>query len=374
MEESDSEKKTEKENLGPRVEPPLGEPEESLGWAMPNAAMKKKVLLMGKSGSGKTSMRSIIFANYIARDTRRLGATILDRIHSLQINSSLSTYSLVDSVGNTKTFDVEHSHVRFLGNLVLNLWDCGGQDTFMENYFTSQRDNIFRNVEVLIYVFDVESRELEKDMHYYQSCLEAILQNSPEAKIFCLVHKMDLVQEDQRDLIFKEREEDLRRLSRPLECSCFRTSIWDETLYKAWSSIVYQLIPNVQQLEMNLRNFAEIIEADEVLLFERATFLVISHYQCKEQRDAHRFEKISNIIKQFKLSCSKLAASFQSMEVRNSNFAAFIDIFTSNTYVMVVMSDPSIPSAATLINIRNARKHFEKLERVDGPKQCLLMH
>ncbi|XP_007990048.1 ras-related GTP-binding protein B isoform X3 [Chlorocebus sabaeus] len=341
MEESDSEKTMEKENLGPRMDPPLGEPEGSLGWVLPNTAMKKKVLLMGKSGSGKTSMRSIIFANYIARDTRRLGATILDRIHSLQINSSLSTYSLVDSVGNTKTFDVEHSHVRFLGNLVLNLWDCGGQDTFMENYFTSQRDNIFRNVEVLIYVFDVESRELEKDMHYYQSCLEAILQNSPDAKIFCLVHKMDLVQEDQRDL--------------------------------AWSSIVYQLIPNVQQLEMNLRNFAEIIEADEVLLFERATFLVISHYQCKEQRDAHRFEKISNIIKQFKLSCSKLAASFQSMEVRNSNFAAFIDIFTSNTYVMVVMSDPSIPSAATLINIRNARKHFEKLERVDGPKQCLLM-
>ncbi|XP_003420438.1 ras-related GTP-binding protein B isoform X1 [Loxodonta africana] len=374
MEDSDSEKKMEKENLGPRMDPPMGEPEGSLGWVLPNTAMKKKVLLMGKSGSGKTSMRSIIFANYIARDTRRLGATILDRLHSLQINSSLSTYSLVDSLGNTKTFDVEHSHVRFLGNLVLNLWDCGGQDTFMENYFTSQRDNIFRNVEVLIYVFDVESRELEKDMHYYQSCLEAILQNSPDAKIFCLVHKMDLVQEDQRDLIFKEREEDLRRLSRPLECSCFRTSIWDETLYKAWSSIVYQLIPNVQQLEMNLRNFAEIIEADEVLLFERATFLVISHYQCKEQRDAHRFEKISNIIKQFKLSCSKLAASFQSMEVRNSNFAAFIDIFTSNTYVMVVMSDPSIPSAATLINIRNARKHFEKLERVDGPKQCLLMH
>ncbi|XP_049623258.1 ras-related GTP-binding protein B isoform X2 [Suncus etruscus] len=362
MEEPASEKKMEKENLGPRMDPPLGEPERSLGWVLPNTAMKKKVLLMGKSGSGKTSMKSIIFANYIARDTRRLGSTILDRLHSLQINSSLSTYSLVDSVGSTKTFDIEHSHVRFLGNLVLNLWDCGGQ-----------RENIFRNVEVLIYVFDVESHELEKDTHYYQSCLEAILQNSPDAKIFCLVHKMDLVQEDQRDLIFKEREEDLRRLSRPLECSCFRTSIWDETLYKAWSSIVYQLIPNVQQLEMNLRTFAEIIEADEVLLFERATFLVISHYQCKEQHDAHRFEKISNIIKQFKLSCSKLAASFQSMEVRNSNFAAFIDIFTSNTYVMVVMSDPSIPSAATLINIRNARKHFEKLERVDGPKQCLLM-
>jgi len=291
---------------------------------------------MGKSGSGKTSMRSIIFANYIARDTRRLGATI----------------------------DVEHSHVRFLGNLVLNLWDCGGQEAFMENYFAAQRENIFRNVEVLIYVFDVESRELEKDMHYYQSCLEAILQFSPDTKIFCLIHKMDLVQEDQRELIFKERETDLKRLSRPLDCTCFRTSIWDETLYKAWSTIVYTLIPNVQELEKHLNHFAEIIDADEVLLFERATFLVISYCQRKPHRDIHRFEKVSNIIKQFKLSCSKLAAQFQSMEVKNSNFAAFIDGFTPNTYVMVIMSDSSIPSAATLINIKNSRKHFEKLEGV----------
>ena len=95
------------------------------------------------------------------------------------------------------------------------------QEIFMENYFTTQRDNVFRNVEVLIYVFDVESREVEKDMHYYQSCLEAILQvcalsqcpwlwklmpfccgqNSPGAKVFCLIHKMDLIPEDQRKMV-----------------------------------------------------------------------------------------------------------------------------------------------------------------------------
>ena len=75
------------------------------------------------------------------------------------------------------------------------------QEAFMESYFASQRDNIFRDVEVLIYVFDVESRELENDMHYYQSCLEAILQNSHDAKIFCLIHKMDLVPDDQRDVV-----------------------------------------------------------------------------------------------------------------------------------------------------------------------------
>jgi len=287
---------------------------------------------MGKSGSGKTSMRSIIFANYIARDTMRLGATI----------------------------DVEHSHVRFLGNLVLNLWDCGGQEAFMENYFSSQRDHIFRNVEVLIYIFDIESRELQKDMSYYRSCIEAIQQNSKDAKVFCLIHKMDLIQEDQRDIVFKKRESELTNISSPMKITCFRTSIWDETLYKAWSSIVYSLIPNIKTLEAHLSKFCEICESDEVVLFEKATFLVISHSTRKSHRDDHRFEKISNIIKQFKLSCSKSQAQFQSMEVRNSNFSAFIDAFTTNTYIMVIMSDQSIQSAATLINIGLARNHFER--------------
>jgi len=71
----------------------------------------------------------------------------------------------------------------------------------MESYIASQRESIFRNVEVLIYVFDVESRELERDFHYYQSCLEAILQNSADAKVFCLIHKMDLIHQDEADRV-----------------------------------------------------------------------------------------------------------------------------------------------------------------------------
>ena len=34
------------------------------------------------------------------------------------------------------------------------------------------------------------------------------------------------------------------------------------------------LIPNVNMLETNLGSFAEVLDADEVLLFEKATFLV----------------------------------------------------------------------------------------------------
>jgi hypothetical protein len=49
-----------------------------------------------------------------------------------------------------------------LGTFFSSHRDCGGQESFMDNYISSQRDQIFRNVELLIYVFDVESREVEK--------------------------------------------------------------------------------------------------------------------------------------------------------------------------------------------------------------------
>jgi Ras-related GTP-binding protein A/B len=418
---------------------------------------RKKVLLMGKAHSGKTSMRSIIFANYLARDTMRLSPTL----------------------------DVEHHHVRFLGDLVLNLWDCGGQDAFYESYFERDRETIFRSVELLIYVFDVASDCPEKDFDHFAGVLEAIEENSPDARVFVLVHKMDLVAKEEQEMIFDDR----RRLIKECcdECNvpnfqCFGTSIWDETLYKAWSEIVTNLIPNISVLQSHLDDFCRSCDADEVVLFERATFLVISHSQTSSdgkctpstnskksisnggdhsrsddtkameksttdedetkkkhgdsdaddaadsnyesapgtdnvssdnneandrdvdelpssasvysdlgtdkeadhntsmagvdnvaeangrnqkesvvntQFDTHRFEKISNIVKQFKLSCEKAQSQFQGMEVSNSRFSAYIDVFTANTYIMVV-SKPTVSSAATLMNIKHARSHFER--------------
>jgi len=214
----------------------------------------------------------------------------------------------------------------------------------------------------LIYVFDVENEDSEKEGQYsnFIDTLRAVQENSAEAQIFCLIHKMDLIPEDRRDKVFNHRCNELTKLATPSKLICFPTSIWDESLYKAWSSIVYALIPNIRVIENKLQKFCQICEADEVVLFERATFLVISHAHTKEHKDVQRFEKISNIIKQFKLSCSKSGSHFQNMEVRNSQFSAFIEMFTGNTYVLVLMSDPSIKSSATLLNINVVRSHFER--------------
>ena len=83
-------------------------------------------------------------------------------------------------------------------------------------------------------------------------------------------------------------------------------------------------------------------------------------YDSADAFDSHRHERISNIIKQFKLSCSKAQAQFQGMEVRNLQFTAFIDLFTSNTYMMVIMMNSNVSTALTHLNIAAARKHFDK--------------
>lgn len=66
---------------------------------------------------------------------------------------------------------------------------------------------------------------------------------------------------------------------------------------------------------------------------------MISHFDKVGHDDIHRFEKISNIIKQFKLSCIKTNYQFVSMVVKNEKFTAIIDEFTSSTYIMVINSD-----------------------------------
>src|ERR1700712_4916980 len=134
---------------------------------------------MGASGSGKTSMRSLIL--YVAVAIRK--SEVLSKFLS-----SNNPASLTARLG--ATIDVEQNHVRFLGDLILNLWDCGGQDAFMDSYLTTQRSTIFQHVGVLIYVFDVETHELHKDLEYSRDCLDGLRQFSPEAAVFLLVHKM----------------------------------------------------------------------------------------------------------------------------------------------------------------------------------------
>ncbi|KAL3423326.1 GTP-binding protein gtr1 [Phlyctema vagabunda] len=311
--------------------------------AEPRKQKKKKVLLMGKSGSGKSSMRSIIFSNYVARDTRRLGATI----------------------------DVDLSHVKFLGNLTLNLWDCGGQDAFMENYLSQQRQHVFSNVGVLIYVFDIESRDFDRDLLTYRSIITALSQFSPTSSIYILIHKMDLIPPGQREDLYINHVSLIRSKSESFDPVPFATSIWDQSLYKAWAEIIHDLVPNLGEIEQHLSSLGILLQAEEVLLFERSSFLVVSSWASRigeMNPTTDRFERLSNIIKNFKQSTSrftgtpKSAEQFILFELKMAVFSMFIAKFTTNTYLAVILPPGEERFNAALENAKIAVKQFEDLD------------
>lgn len=165
----------------------------------------------------------------------------------------------------------------------------------MASYFESQKGHIFAQVHVLIYVFDIESTRAasqgagdasySRDAEYFVSCLKALQEHSKNVKVFCLIHKMDLVEgAAEQERVFKEQEENLRKLSQPYvsDISCFPTSIWDASLYRAWSSMVHSLIPNVATLESQLNSFCQVMP-----WIARATSWITAHLLvlCPDIRD-----------------------------------------------------------------------------------------
>ena len=126
-----------------------------------------------------------------------------------------------------------------------NLWDCGGQNAFIDNYLTAQKDTIFANVAVLIYVFDITSTEWDTDLKYFEDMLATLRENSVDAGVWVLVNKMDLMdKEDPTRKRFEQRRGDMvaadERVSQGKKSRgalrCFPTSIWDESLYKVGPS------------------------------------------------------------------------------------------------------------------------------------------
>lgn len=142
------------------------------------------------------------------------------------------------------------------------------------------------------------------DLHDYRTSIMNLSTYSKNANIFVLIHKMDKIKESERKSVFESRKQQIVEATKEMEIKeIFGTSIWDETLYKAWSQIVQLLIPNMKFIKESLSQFCNICNSDEIVLFERSTFLIIAYHENKNNIDVLKYERLSNIIKQFKLSC-----------------------------------------------------------------------
>ncbi|KAK8805966.1 hypothetical protein WA171_007052 [Blastocystis sp. BT1] len=289
-----------------------------------------KVLLIGNCEAGKTSMRSIIFANYEAKETKLLSAT----------------------------YDIDQVQVQFLGNLVLSILDCGGQERFLNDLFTKKSKDVFSDVSMMLFVFDVASEQYEMDWKIYQQAMEKLGIYSPNSLVYVLVHKMDKIPSDMKRSKLDFYTEKAKSMSNGKPIRVFGTSIWDETLYLAWSNVIQSLVPDSQKLQQQLNSLAEFTECDELVLFERNTFLVLANSDNSLSLDPFRFEKISNTIKQFKLVTTKYRSSYDGFTIRDGKTIICMKPFTEFTSMMVVSSSERTNESLISLNLQCARQYF----------------
>lgn len=256
----------------------------------------------------------------------------------------------------------------------------------MDSYLNTQRENVFSDAQVLIYVFDIESREVDRDLDIYAAVIAALKQYSPTAMVFCLVHKMDLVQTEHRERIYDERCRMILSRTDGLALETFASSIWDQTLYKAWAGIVHRMIPNLAIIEKFLGAFARQISAEEIVLFERSTFLTVTSvdntipdsntYDDTANPNPDRHERISNIMKSYKhtvarstrgpSSSSVAASGFVLYKVQTPSFNAFLARFTENTYIAVIVPPGEAVFNCAVLNTMMAKSAFLKRTGVEG--------
>ena len=103
-----------------------------------------KILLMGNKGSGKTSIKSIIFQQKLPKDTIRLAPTN----------------------------EIEEIHVKIMGNINVKIIDCCSREEYINKYFTTKKEKIFSDVDILVFVIDAEESikdsNRQKDLEYFR--------------------------------------------------------------------------------------------------------------------------------------------------------------------------------------------------------------
>ncbi|GAB1288887.1 Ras-related GTP-binding protein C [Apodemus speciosus] len=188
---------------------------------------KPRILLMGLRRSGKSSIQKVVFHKMSPNETLFLEST--NKIYKDDISNS--------------------SFVNF------QIWDFPGQMDFFDPTFDYEM--IFRGTGALIYVIDAQDDYMEALTRLHITVSKAYKVN-PDMNFEVFIHKVDGLSDDhkietQRD-IHQRANDDLADAGlEKLHLSFYLTSIYDHSIFEAFSKVVQKLIPQLPTLE-NLLN------------------------------------------------------------------------------------------------------------------------
>ncbi|OCT94370.1 hypothetical protein XELAEV_18012041mg [Xenopus laevis] len=224
------------------------EPEMDETSASPDS--KPRILLMGMRRSGKSSIQKVVFHKMSPNETLFLEST--NKIYKDDISNS--------------------SFVNF------QIWDFPGQVDFFDPTFDYEM--IFRGTGALIYVIDAQDDYMEALTRLHATVSKAYKAN-PDMNFEVFIHKVDGLSDDhkietQRD-IHQRANDDLADAGlEKLHLSFYLTSIYDHSIFEAFSKVVQKLIPQLPTLENLLNIFISNSGIEKAFLFDVVSKIYIA--------------------------------------------------------------------------------------------------
>ncbi|XP_066950887.1 ras-related GTP-binding protein D [Macrobrachium rosenbergii] len=203
---------------------------------------KPKILLMGLRRSGKSSIQKVVFHKMTPNETLFLEST--NKIESENISNS--------------------SFVQF------KILDFPGQIDFFEPSFDSEK--IFGGHGALVFVIDAQDDYMEATQRLHQTVLRAHKVN-PNLRFEVFIHKVDGLSDDikietQRDIHQRANDDLIDAGMEQIHLSFYLTSIYDHSIFEAFSKVVQKLIPQLPTLENLLNIFISNSGIEKAFLFD----------------------------------------------------------------------------------------------------------
>jgi Ras-related GTP-binding protein C/D len=161
------------------------------------------------------------------------------------------------------------------------VWDFPGQiDIFDNPNFTFDMDAIFGEIGALIWVIDAQDDYLEAVARLNATILH-LQRGYPHINIEVFIHKVDGLSDDyrvdiQRDVTIRIQDELSDQGVENAPVNFHLTSIYNHSIFEAFSKVIQKLIPRLGQLEAMLSNLCRACRFDKAYLFDVNTKIYIA--------------------------------------------------------------------------------------------------
>eukprot|EP01101_Sappina_pedata_P000975 TRINITY_DN11105_c0_g1_i1.p1 TRINITY_DN11105_c0_g1~~TRINITY_DN11105_c0_g1_i1.p1 ORF type:complete len:365 (-),score=161.85 TRINITY_DN11105_c0_g1_i1:101-1135(-) len=186
---------------------------------------KPRILLLGLRRSGKSSIQKVVF-------------------HKMSPNETLF---LESTVKISKTDIANSSFVQF------QVWDFPGQLDFFDDT-TFDAESIFGSCGALVFIIDAQDDYTEAMSRLYQTVIKASKVN-PNINFEVFIHKVDILTDENkmeihRDISTQANEALIQHGgNNNFRLSFYLTSIYDHSIFEAFSKVIQKLVPQLPALE-----------------------------------------------------------------------------------------------------------------------------